>query len=72
MEYSRDEGLAYDQGGARSDFHGDETKQASLGSDCNEDEGKRSPSQRRTVQVQMEKPRYSLQGTKCYIHPTKY
>ncbi|TQD87826.1 hypothetical protein C1H46_026678 [Malus baccata] len=62
MERSGDEGLASDQSRARSDFHGDEEKQASVGSDFYEDEGKRSPSQRRTVQVQVEKPRYSLQG----------
>lgn len=63
MEHSRDERVAGDQSRARPDFHGDEEKQAFVGSDCHQDEGKGPPSQRRTVQVQVEKPRYPLQGT---------
>lgn len=68
MERPGDEGADYDQSGAGSDLHGDQTKQATLGSDCDQDEGQGSQSQRRAVQMQMEKPRHPLQGMLLYIN----
>lgn len=62
MESPGDEGANNDQGGAGSDVHGDQTKQAALGSDCYPDEGQGPQPQRRAVQVQMEEPRHPLQG----------
>ncbi|RVW84922.1 hypothetical protein CK203_039525 [Vitis vinifera] len=39
MEYSGDKGVFDDSGRVGSDFHGDQTEQASVGSDCEQDEG---------------------------------
>lgn len=70
MEHPGDEGADIDQSGAGSDLHGDQTKQATLGSDCDQDEGQGPQSQRRAVQMQMEKPRHSLQGMLLYKSQT--
>ena len=58
MESSGDKGASDDPSRSRPDFHGDKAQQASLGSHRHEDEGKGFQSQPRTVQVQVEKPRY--------------
>lgn len=66
MEYSGDEGFLDDTSRARSHVYGNQAKQASVGSDCDENEGKGLQSKRRAVQVQVEKPRHSIQGSNLF------
>jgi len=60
MEHPGDKRVPRDPCGAGSDFHGDKEEQTALGSHLQPDEGKGFPSKCRTVQVQVEKPRYPL------------
>ncbi|XP_039019375.1 trihelix transcription factor GT-3b-like isoform X3 [Hibiscus syriacus] len=61
MEPSRDKGVFIYQSRVGSKLHGDEEEQATLGSYLYTDEGQRLQSKRRTVQVQVEESRHSIQ-----------